>query len=249
MPLLHARFAEMPARHLRDRRRRAGAAAVGARPRAGRDHRERRSDHRLRHRAARQADADCRIEEGATRQQVIDELIDDKLKLSAAKGYKLEITQDRGRQRVRQYRPQHPHDAGKFRQRSRQRRHQSGHAESAPQGRPRLVADHPRQIPVGAADRRKGNPDDAGSAQHQGCRIRIRAHPDPVRDRARRGRHGRVAQARRRAAPGPVPGLQKRPSIRARACATWSCATRSGAIRRTSPRNCATCWTRSRSAG
>ena len=59
---------------------------------AGRRHRQRRSDHRARHRAARETDADLPTQKAPPRQEVLDELINEKLKIQEAKRFGLEVT-------------------------------------------------------------------------------------------------------------------------------------------------------------
>ncbi len=142
--------------------------------RAGGGHRQWRADHRARHRAAHQADRHFDAQERRPRQEVIDELIDDRLKIAKAKTLRLRGDRRGGRRRPS---PTWRRASASRRSNSPQVLERAGISPSTRQGAHPRRADlepvGPRQVPVLLPDRR--------------IRHRQRA-ARPQRERKRRGR-------------------------------------------------------------
>ena len=189
----------------------------------------------------------------SARQEVIDELIDEKLKIQIAKRYKLEIADKRSRQRLRRNGPAHAHDAAAAHRRSLA----PGRASTPTRSRPASRADmvwqqivrgkfqssfqfRDKDVARRLAQSRKKDEKDAANV-----RLRIHAAADPVR-RAERDRRGGIEarKTRGRGAARPVPELRRGPAVRARAARRRGARSDHQDLRRPRRRRCAKSSTR-----
>ena len=147
-----------------------------------------------------------------TRQEVLDELIEDKLKVQLAKRYISEVPKREIESAFANIARRAGMTPDQFAKMVAARRGQRRVAEGAHPCRLRVDADHPRQVPrslqIGEGEvavKLQGNPTEAGPD-----RLRVQPAPDPAAGAARRGRLGdRGAQARGGQSARALPELQR----------------------------------------